>query len=467
MATQATITARTESTMRNDLGPGRFAPSIRDVAVISLALLLYAEHLIFGADRVDVAMFFALAHLIILLMALATRTGRRAIQGAPLLWIAAPFALVLLAAAFSVMPVGGQIGHPLWNYISSTGGSISLDPTATRAEIVKLFGLAAVFLLTTMIGAKRERAETFVQAISYIGGAYAVWAFVDWSTHSNLLFGVAGHRDVGRLSASFLSANSAATLFACQAILQLCLALRAVRRAPKAWFSRRAWSEMKGLGPALILLFLNVSCLLLTVSRGGAMAATAAAALVIAGFALVRTDQRSAAGGVIAVGALVAFAALGLLLFSGNALLGRLADNPASGDDRVVVFAAYWKAILASPWWGYGPGSFYAVNFQSMTSANAFALGQLGAAHNVYLQWLLGAGIAGLVPMLLCVGVIVTTIVFSFQRRTRQQAFMIFALAACAVFAVHGMTDFGLEEPSLAASFAAFLGLGYGVAVRA
>jgi O-antigen ligase len=452
--------------MRNDVGLGRFAPSKDDVAVIGLVVLLYGEHLIFGADRVDVAMFFALIHLILLLAVLATGAGKRALQGAPLAWIAAPFALVLASAMFTTLPVGGKLAHPLWSYVSVAAGSISLDPAATRAEMVKLTGLAAVFCLAIVIGAKRERSETFVKAISYAGGAYALWALLNWSSNPNTVFGVARAFGNGRLAGSFLSANSAATLFACQSLLQLCLVFRAVRRAPKPFFSRRAWSEMKRLPPALILLFLNASCLLMTASRGGAIAAAAAAALAIAGFAVTRTSERSASGGVIAVGALIAFAAAALLLASGGSLLGRLADNPVT-DDRLLFFSAYWRSILASPWWGYGLGSFYAENFQSMTAVGAPAMGALGAAHNVYIQWLLEAGVAGFAPMMICVAVILATILGGFRRRSRQQAFMIFALASAALFAIHGMTDFALQEPSLAAYFSAVLGLGYGVSTRA
>jgi O-antigen ligase len=222
---------------------------------------------------------------------------------------------------------------------------------------------------------------------------------------------------------------------------------------------------MKSLGPAPILLFLNASCLVLTASRGGALSAVAAASLATAGFALVGTDDRSAAGGVIAVAGMLAFAGAALLLTSGGVLLGRLADNPIA-DDRMVVFAAYWRSVLASPWWGYGLGAFHSVNALSMTSASAVSMGTLGAAHNVYLQWLLQSGAAGFVPMMICMGAIVGTILLGLGRRRRQPSIMIFALAVTSVFALHGITDYALEEPSLAAYFTVILGLGYGVATR-
>jgi O-antigen ligase len=440
-------------------------PSADDAAVFSFVILLYVEHLIFGANRGDLSLFFAILHLLILLAALATRASRRALDAAPLVVPGGLFALVLAGAFFTLLPLGGRIGHPLWSYVSASGGSVSLDPAATRVEIVKLLGLAAVFAVGIVFGAKRERAEAMIRALSYVGGAFAVWAFLSWSNDPDTIFGTARFYGSGRLAAAFLSANSAATLFACQSVLQLCLAIRAVQRAPKPFFSKRAWMEMKGLPAALILLFINVSCLLLTQSRAGVTAAFAAMALAIALFALVRTDRRSAVGGVMGVGGLLLCAAAGLVLLKGQSLLGRMSDNPLM-DGRLAYFGAYWRTVQASPWWGYGLGAFASVKYQSITAPTAVLMGALGAAHNVYLQWLLQTGVIGFVPMMGCLAVILATILNGFRRRSRQQVVMIVALAVTVVFAFHGMTDYALEEPSLAVSFAALLGLAYGVATR-
>ena len=103
--------------MRNDRGLGRFVPSKDDAAVIGLVALLFVEQLIFGANRGDISLLFAVVHLVLLVAVLTTRSGRRALEGAPLAWVAAPFAAVLLAAAFSLVPIGGKIGHPLWTYV--------------------------------------------------------------------------------------------------------------------------------------------------------------------------------------------------------------------------------------------------------------------------------------------------------------------------------------------------------------
>ena len=106
--------------MRNEFDLGRFVPSRDDAAVIGLVLLLYIEHLIYGANRADLSLFFALVHLILLLAVVASRTGRRALENAPLAWVAAPFAVVMLVAAATLVPIAGKLGHPHGQLVPGT-----------------------------------------------------------------------------------------------------------------------------------------------------------------------------------------------------------------------------------------------------------------------------------------------------------------------------------------------------------
>jgi len=106
------------------------------------------------------------------------------------------------------------------------------------------------------------------------------------------------------------------------------------------------------------------------------------------------------------------------------------------------------------------------VNAISMTAQNAVDLSVVGAAHNVYLQWLLQLGVTGAVCMFAAVGLIVAATIRGVARRSTQQAIGLACIAMVAVFAVHGLVDYAFEEPSLAAMFSVILGLGYGIAER-
>jgi O-antigen ligase len=87
-------------------------------------------------------------------------------------------------------------------------------------------------------------------------------------------------------------------------------------------------------------------------------------------------------------------------------------------------------------------------------------------AHNVYIQWLLQQGAPGALAMVGCVAVILARMIRGVVRRPSQQSLVLSCLGVAAVFAVHGLVDFALETPSMAAFFSAVLGLGYGLAER-
>jgi hypothetical protein len=61
---------------------------------------------------------------------------------------------------------------------------------------------------------------------------------------------------------------------------------------------------------------------------------------------------------------------------------------------------------------------------------------------------------------------VLATTIRGVVRRTSQQSLILSCLGVSAVFAVHGLVDFALETPSMAAFFSAVLGLGYGLAER-
>ena len=88
----------------------------------------------------------------------------------------------------------------------------------------------------------------------------------------------------------------------------------------------------------------------------------------------------------------------------------------------------------------------------------------LGAAHNVYLQWIEQAGVVGAALMFLCIGLIALRVMRGAWRRRRMRAWMVGILAVLALFLGQGLGDFALEVPAMAAFLSLLLGLGCGVA---
>ncbi len=439
-----------------------------DPFALALAALLYIEHLLFGANRQDLSLLFAVVHLLLLLALIGATRGAeppRLPLTIPAIFLGAVFVL----GVFSLLPVGPPLGHPMWVYVQplapKAGASISLDPVGTRVQLVKLAGFAALFLTGAALGARREGVDHFVRYLTWGGVFYCLWACFNWMTTPNSVFGVARPYGGDRLAGSFLSSNTAGTLFASLTMLGLMGMLRPIMRERRSG-ERPRLSEFGAVWPQLLLALLSITCLFLTASRGGLLALLAAVLLAVTLMIWMKTSRSSLSGGVLAVVCLVLCIGATLFVIGGQHTAARLAQTNPLDNDRLEMFAAYWTTFKASPWFGYGLGAFSSFNAVSMTSKNAVDLSTLGAAHNVYLQWLLQMGVTGAVCMFAAVGLILFATIRGVARRSTQQAIGLACIAIAAVFAVHGLVDYALEAPSMAALFSVLLGLGYGIAER-
>jgi O-antigen ligase len=211
-------------------------------------------------------------------------------------------------------------------------------------------------------------------------------------------------------------------------------------------------------------LALSLTCLILTFSRGG-IAATAVAAVVLVGALILTGERRRSVSGL----ALAAAAALlgGLVVLVGvthaDQLQQRFAAAQADGANRAQIFAAHWDAVVKAPLGGYGLGSFERVNGLIMNNANLAALDALGAAHNVYIQWIEQAGVPGAAAMFVTVAAIGASLAIAAVRRRRMRSWALGIMAMLLLFLLHGASDFALEVPSMTLWLSVMLGLGCGL----
>ena len=131
------------------------------------------------------------------------------------------------------------------------------------------------------------------------------------------------------------------------------------------------------------------------------------------------------------------------------------------------MFQAYLPLIEDRPWRGHGLGSFNRLNDAQISLQNAALTEQMGAAHNVVLQWLLQQGIIGLSVMCAAVLWILVTIARALRRAQGSDASMLLmVLCMSGLFLGHGMVDFALEIPAAMWFFSFWLGLATGRAHR-
>ncbi|KQY29700.1 hypothetical protein ASD38_10250 [Caulobacter sp. Root487D2Y] len=436
--------------------------SLPNVSLVLVVLLLMSGHLLFGANRTDVALqFTALYGVGFLTVVYLTSWGRAATaRWSGMAVPAVLFVAVLAAAGLAMTPfaIGGV--NPIWSYVPKARPAAVLDRSSAIIEMMKLCGLACLFGIGAAIGQEQERARRFLHIFLMAAALYASWAFVSHLADPRTVMGVAKifHRD--RLTASFLSANTAATLLGYTGVLTAALLVERVREATRnGWRMDRVASAA---GPTLIAFVVILVSVVLTSSRAG-LAATAAGLALFALWELFSQPwRRPSPRTMILVGAALVIV-LGLA-FTADAVSRRFVDLNADAAVRTQLFDSHWRAFKASPWSGYGLGNFYAVNRLIENAVNYRDLSYVRALHNVYIQWLEEGGLTAALPMFACISWILASTGLGAHRRRRMTMWMRALVAASAVILIHGTTDYALQVPSITATWACLLGLGLGLA---
>jgi O-antigen ligase len=215
--------------------------------------------------------------------------------------------------------------------------------------------------------------------------------------------------------------------------------------------------------PGLVLAF-SLTALLLTASRAGLVATAGIAAVLIATLMLSRASRKSIAAPVGASVLVVVGFVIASLAVSAGAAGGRFSTLGPDSSGRAEIFAAHLAAFKAAPWSGYGLGAFSHINAMVMNSANLPALLYLGATHSVYIQWLEETGVIGAAIMFGLVLIIAFRILAGAVRRARARSWLAAILAVLALFALHGLSDYALQVPSMAIFLSVLLGVGVGLA---
>ncbi len=154
-----------------------------------------------------------------------------------------------------------------------------------------------------------------------------------------------------------------------------------------------------------------------------------------------------------------------VFLISSDLFIDRLDGASWQSGMRMRTFIPHWSAIMASPITGYGMGCFYLVNDTIMNVQNWRALHDIGALHNVYLQWLEEGGALATVLMFSTLALIHWQILQGVRIRKRMRTWLRAVLCISLLIALHSTVDYGLQVPSIATMWALLLGVGFGISV--
>lgn len=414
------------------------------VAIVALVVLVLAEIIAFGASDVAMASVFGVLQAAYLLILLSTCGWARKVPGvliAP--WPGLLFIGLLAVTAWSLTPFGPGGPHPVWSYLDGKGGAITVDRSALMLNLVSLANLACLFLAARIVGASETRRRTLVWWLLLALAAFAAMAIID---HVGLRAG-------RRLTATLFSPNSVATLMGVGAVFAVMFFSQAIQRAGGA--PRLDRMDLKAsLSLAAAAVF--AVALVLTASRGGIFA-------TVVGLAVLLTWQVLAQGRRVRTIAIIGGAAallvvIGVAMRSADLTAARLEHLDGDVATRKAIFDAHWQAFLASPWFGFGLGSFPVVNQLIATTENLNVLFDVRATHNLYLQWLEEAGIVGSVVMLSWLLIALWRVGRDAVRPGTIGALARATIAATVVVLLHGLSDFAVQVPALQAVFAVGLG---------
>ncbi|CAN7283806.1 O-antigen ligase family protein [Caulobacter sp. LjRoot300] len=415
----------------------------RRLALAAAPAGLYLTHLAAGANQTAMAQGFSLALALALCAALTRPRVRNELAELGFVWpLLGLFATVLAVALLTLYLPASPASAPVWA-LAGAPGVLTINRSATWLEIVKLCGLASVFAVGCVHGARGERARTSIDWIVLLGGVYAALS---------IAFFLAGLQVKGRLSGGFLSANSGATVFGMLAVITTAFLLRQLRRTARLDQGDRL---RKLATPAGSLLFI-ATCLVLTASRMG-LAATGVSILVLLAWDL--ASQRKIRITIRPRDLALAAAALAVVGVASIPMWTRVDELDSDATIRGLIFSTHWNAFLASPVFGHGLGSFNDVNGQTLTTENYSVLWSIRAAHNVYIQWLEEAGVAGALPMFALVAAITLISALHVSKMRSGKTLARGLVASSAVVLLHGTTDYALQVPSIAAFWAFLLGL--------
>jgi O-antigen ligase len=424
---------------------------------LTAVLLCFAGLTLFGSDRAELALIMDALWGVVLLVALWRRPVRfNLFQVRTLHLIGGLFIALMTWIALSLTPLAPEPPGGVWSWVGVSAGTI--DKAMTLVELTKLIGLAAAFCTGVLLADTDRRAELTLRTLCVAGALFALFALLQHVITPTRVLGAAKILFADRLTGTFLSANIAAGFFGGIALLNL-----ATLDAGQQVHASRIEGDVRFIlrYGALILIF---ACLVLTASRLGALAVMAGLAVSL-GLSLFKERDAAISLRSQTTSRLVVSGVFLLLAVAGQLLISRFGEVDGGLNGRSVLFTEHVQAFLASPLTGYGLGSFTAVNDQLVTPENFYAMWNIRAAHNVYLQWLEETGVVGALLMFSVIGLIHWEIFQGLRSRQSMGWLMRGVLGCSTVLLVQGFGDFTLQTPAIALMWALLLGLGYRVAI--
>lgn len=349
----------------------------------------------------------------------------------------------------------------------------SLSVDATRNTLLRCLACVLVFVIARALFREPDRARLLVFAFLLSAIAVMVYALLQQSSTGGCYVGSLLKKqgeytnDRCLMSGTFANSNS----FGCFAGMALAATLAWMfkqNRRGRVVVDRyddgdggndgdRFFRRLDGgtmILAAMALLFVGTQ---LFSSSRAAFAVTVAVVIAML-YLSMRGRWRSPGqvGRVIALGTVIGVL---VLVIAGGAMLRKVSLFSESGNfNRTFIWKASLRAAQASPWLGWGLGTFpdiyAAYQPDEISQAN-------DKAHSTPIELYVETGALGAVPGLLMALIPWGVCLWGALQRRRQRHLLVAAFAVPGIAMLHSAVDFSLQIPAIAFISAAFLGMGW------
>lgn len=379
------------------------------------------------------------------------------------------FGLFIAWSCFqALVPVPKPFWAPGWEQVAALEGSspgvISTDPEQSLTSIMCLLAYAGIFWLGMQVGRRTHYANLALWSVALAGLAYALYGIVVQLEGSNTILWFPKWSYKYSLTSTFVNRNHFAIYAGLAILCTLALIANEARKATEASIATRSGfiQFLDNMSMQIVVLAITfmvlATSLLLTQSRAGAMMTVIA---IIAFLAVLATTSTFAAKSTIRFGLVILLAGGVFGVISGSLLISRIADVAENLSEPITVYKTTLHAIGDRPLLGFGLGSFSSVYPSYRGAEFSPNDATYDYAHNIYLQLAMESGLVGTALLLLNVILITAVCVWGARQRHRNGFFAALGVAATVLVGGHGLLDFSLQIPAIAAAYCLILGVAY------
>lgn len=431
---------------------------------LTLALVC-GSALILGGNRPPGWLLIAAGAVVLLILQMLLDLGSKAairdfrrLWPAMLLWLG-----VVLWALIQAGPTPVESwAHPSWADAEIAPGSIAADPEAAYHGALRLLSYAALFWTAVAAARNPNRAVTMLRALAVWSVVLALFGIIGFFGDWNPFLGE-GEKTSG-VTASFRGANTYAVyagmgLVCCLCLILLGLAQRNQDQVSAKIFARDLMEIL--LQGAWILWFgaaIMAAAVFYTASRAGSLSVLAGIlVLIICAFGAGQGRLRLVLASALAL-------PIGIVMLGANRLGKDLIETDLRDTLRSEIYAQTIDAIGASPWLGYGLGS-YREAFRVFMSPSVSRL-EFDLAHNSYMENTFELGLPAAIALYVALLWIAVQIWRGVAIRRRWRAIPAMGIAVLAISGLHALVDFSLQMPAGAALATLLLAISWSQSTR-